>query len=63
MEVEATIRDKIQVEVTTRGAIIRDRMATRYNKRHNVEIFKVGDIIIVGISSTLGILSIKRKLP
>ena len=42
MEVEANIRDKIQVEVTARGA-------TRYNKHHNVEIFEVGVIISVGI--------------
>ena len=49
MEVEANIRDKIQAEVTARGAIVRERMATRYNKRHNVEIFELGDIISVGI--------------
>ena len=50
MEVEANIRYKIQVEVTARGAIIPERMATRYNKCHNVEIFEIGDIISVGIS-------------
>ena len=49
MEVEANIRDKIHGEVTARGAIVRERMATRYNKRHNVEIFEVRDIISVGI--------------
>ena len=49
MEVEANIWDKIQVEVTARRAIVRERMATRYNKHHNVEIFEVGDIISVGI--------------
>ena len=49
MEVEANIRDKIQVKVTAYGAIVRERMATRYNRRHNVEIFEVGDIISVGI--------------
>ena len=31
MEVEANIRNKIQVEVTARGAIVRERMATRCN--------------------------------
>ena len=49
MEVGGNIRDKIQVEVAARGAIVRERMATRYNKRQNVEIFEVGDIISVGI--------------
>ena len=43
-------RDEIQVEVTARRAIIRERMATRYNKRHNVEIFEAGDIISVIIT-------------
>ena len=49
MEVEANIQDKIQVEVSAYGAIVRERMATRYNRGHNVEIFEVGDIISVGI--------------
>ena len=49
MKVEANIQDKIQVGVTTRGAIIQERMAIRYNKRHNVEIFEVGDIISICI--------------
>ena len=48
MEAEANIWDRIQVEVTTRGAIIQERMATKYNKPHDVEIFKVRDIISVG---------------
>lgn len=42
-------RGDLNSQVQARGLIVRTRMANRYNQRHAVHVFSIGDIVSVGI--------------
>ena len=42
-------RNQIQAEVAGLGIVVREKMANRFNTRHHVEVFDIGDLVSVGI--------------
>ena len=43
-------RSKIEAHVHARGVTVCERMANRYNRHHNIEIFGIGVLVSVGIA-------------